>query len=121
MSSLHKAGHTSGCTCNWLSSGVTWKLAHSSHVLWYNTAPWKFKETKRAFVVLFAEAKEKRRGVHFILENQFKGKSCTKTSYSFCITISDFTCPSHSKAESKCVTSRRDRVNKGVIAESGCA
>lgn len=42
---------------------------------------------------VFALSKRKTRRARFILEDQFKGKMC----YSFCITISDFTCPSHSE------------------------
>ncbi len=76
------------------------------------------KKQKEGLLLHLLGGKGKRSRVHFILENQFEGKSCTNTSYSSCIPISDFTCPSQSTEKRKCVTSRRDRdgVNEGVIA-----
>lgn len=73
------------------------------------------QETQRSVGVkfVFAEGKRKTRRAHFILEDQFRGR---KARYSFRITISDSTCPSHSGEQR--ARERRERWRRGPPAST---
>ena len=121
ISSSHIAERTSEPVFGWLSSGITQKInsRFSCLVIRYGPSEKKFKETKRgACCCICWGAKRRKVGYILSLRITLRGKSSTKTSYSFCITISDFTCPSQSKETRKRGASGRDRdrVNEGVIA-----
>lgn len=87
-SSLCGCGHPFSTTAKSISSGIKAKPPMLNATL----QPVKVQRNLNVKFV-FAESKRKTRRANFILEDRFEGKSSTKTHYSFCITISDFTCP----------------------------
>lgn len=117
MTSLHKAGHTNGSTCNWLSSGVTRKSAHSSH----GTIEPRGNSKKQNECLLLCLQRPKKREEGYILSLRIslKGRAAQRrvtASASQLVTLHALLI--QKQRVSVLIAGERERVNEGVT-ESG--